>query len=182
MIMIKQLLCCITIFLLSIGCSNPDNIYEKAIADFVQTDKKGVWTDLQFEVIEMGEPTDITVADSINTLTDRFEKEKNDRLATLNERIKDNTASRDKERFSTMKQVYQKWIDQNQIIVDSLTMTTVALPETYKNSKPEEVLAKSVICKFSVVPPTYNTRQEITETFILNANGEKCYRRKAIKK
>lgn len=95
----------------------------------------------------------------------------------LNEHIKNHTASRDKERFSTMKQFYQKRIDRNQLIVDSLTKTTVTLPEAYKNGKSEEVLAKTVVCKFSIVPPKYNTRQEIKETFLLSATGEKCYRR-----
>ena len=32
-----------------LGCSE-QNKYEKAIADFVQTDKRGTWTDLQFKI------------------------------------------------------------------------------------------------------------------------------------
>lgn len=175
--MIRQSLCGITILLLCIECSSPRSIYEKAIADFVQTDKRGTWTDLQFNVIEMGEPVNITIADSVQFITDKFETQKNNSLAVLNEQIKNHTVSRDKERFSTMKQFYQKRIDRNQLIVDSLTKTAVILPEAYKNGKPEEVLAKTVICKFSIVPLMYNTRQEITETFLLSAVGDKCYRR-----
>ena len=50
------------VFCLVFGCGSRSTS-EKAIADFVQTDKQGVWTDLQFEVIEMGEPVMITVGD-----------------------------------------------------------------------------------------------------------------------
>lgn len=36
------------------SCAVQSN-YEKAIADFVQTDRSGTWTDMKFKVIEMGE-------------------------------------------------------------------------------------------------------------------------------
>lgn len=61
------------VFCLVFGCGSRSTS-EKAIADFVQTDKQGVWTDLQFEVIEMGEPVMITVGDSIRILKETFEK------------------------------------------------------------------------------------------------------------
>lgn len=56
----------------------------------------------------MGEPVNITIADSAQFITDKFETLKNNSLAVLNEHVKDHTVSRDKERFSTMKQFYQK--------------------------------------------------------------------------
>lgn len=77
--------------------------YEKAIADFVQTDKKGTWTDLQFKVIEMGDPTDITVKDSVALLTEKFDSEKSKRLATLNESIARHKVAMEKEHLNTMK-------------------------------------------------------------------------------
>ena len=40
----------LSVLLLLTGCTGQSN-YEKAIADFVQTDKRGTWTDLQFKVI-----------------------------------------------------------------------------------------------------------------------------------
>lgn len=157
--------------------------YEKAIADFVQTDRKGTWTDLQFKVIEMGEPTNITVGDSVAILTEKFDAEKDKRMASLKESIARNKASMEKERFATMKQFYQKLIDKNQVVVDSLAKTSVELPEAYKNVAATTVLAKEVVCKFSIVNPMMgNAKQEITETFILNAAGDKCYRRNSKKK
>ena len=157
--------------------------YEKAIADFVQTDKKGTWTDLQFKVIEMGVPTDITVKDSVAFLTEKFDTEKSKRLTTLNESIARHKASMEKERLNTMKKFYQKLIDENQAVVDSLMQTSVELPDSYKNATETTVLAKEITCKFSIANPILNnTRQEITETFVLNADGDKCYRRNSKKK
>lgn len=170
------------VLLLLTGCAGQSS-YEKAIADFVQTDKRGTWTDLQFKVIEMGEPADITVKDSIAILTEKFDAEKSARLATLNESIARNKQSMEKERFHSMKEFYQKLIDKNQALVDSLMETSVALPDAYKNTAETTVLAKEITCKFSIINPMLNNaKQEITENFILNAAGDKCYRRHSKKK
>lgn len=159
------------------GCVSNNN-YEKAIADFVQTDRSGTWTDLKFKVIEMGEPTDITVGDSIKILTDKFETDKEKYISNLKSSIERNTTSLDKERFASMKEFYQKQIDKNQTILDSISKTTVVLPEAYVNVPESKVLAKEIECRFSIIPPMYNNgaRQEMTEKFMLNAAGDKCYR------
>lgn len=159
------------------GCVSNNN-YEKAIADFVQTDRSGTWTDLKFKVIEMGEPTDITVGDSIKILTDKFETDKEKYISNLKSSIERNTTSLDKERFASMKEFYQKQIDKNQTILDSISKTTVVLPEAYVNVSESKVLAKEIECRFSIIPPMYNNgaRQEMTEKFMLNAAGDKCYR------
>ncbi len=176
----RNLLMTAVILMLLTSCTGESNKYEKAIADFVQTDKKGTWTDLHFKVIEMGEPTNITVGDSIAVLTEKFDTEKSKRLASLNETIERNRASMEKERSATMKKFYQTLIDKNQVIVDSLAKTSVDLPETYKSAVETTVLAKVVTCKFSIVNPMAgNAKQEITENFVLNAAGDKCYRRKS---
>lgn len=159
------------------SCAVQSN-YEKAIADFVQTDRSGTWTDLKFKIIEMGEPTNITVGDSIKILTDKFESNKEKYLNNLKSSIARSTASRDKESFSSMKEFYQKQIDKNQTLLDSISKTAVVLPEAYVNVPESKVLAKEIECRFSIVPPMYNNgaRQEMTEKFMLNATGDKCYR------
>ena len=53
------------------SCGSPE--YEKAIADWVQTDKDGTWTDLDFELVEVQSIEDITVSDSLSILKKRFE-------------------------------------------------------------------------------------------------------------
>lgn len=105
----RQLMSGFVGLLLLTGCNEGTATYEKAISDFVQTDKKGTWTDLKFKVIEMGVPINITVADSVKILTEKFEAQKNNRLATLNESIERHTVSRDKERYNSMKQFYQSY-------------------------------------------------------------------------
>ena len=74
------------VFCLVFGCGSRSTS-EKAIADFVQTDKQGVWIDLQFEVIEMGEPVMITVGDSIRILKETFEKKRGEELDFANTHV-----------------------------------------------------------------------------------------------
>lgn len=162
------------------GCGK-QAICEKAIADFVQTDKKGVWTDLHFKVLEMGEPVIITVGDSIRILTDAFETDRKKKLDFATGNIGRYQKSLEKEKFPSMQKFYRHSINKQQSIVDSLSRLAVALPESYKVRPVTDVLAMEIVCKFSIVPPMYNTREEMTGTFLLNAAGDKCYRRRNIK-
>ena len=165
------------------GCSGSSSrSHEKAIADFVQTDKKGVWTDLKFKVIEMGAPTDITVGDSIRILTDVFEADKAKKIEFANESIERNRTSLEKERLSVMRKFHQDHIDKQQKIIDSLMVLEVKLPQSYTTKHSNDVLAKEILCKFSIVNPLFNTKQEETRIFILNAEGDKCLRSKSAKK
>lgn len=167
--------------LIMCGCSK-QNVYEKSIADFVQTDKRGTWTDMQFKIIEMGTPVQITVADSICILTEAFEAERKKKLDFATESIERNKKSLEKEKFAMMRKFYQDYIDKQQQIVDSLTLLTLPLPKEYSDMNAQKVLAQEIECKFSIVPPIINTRQEITAVFTLNADGSKCYRYKSKKK
>ena len=51
------------------SCSKPG--YEKAIAEWVQTDFHGTWTDLKFELLEVLEIEDVTVSDSLRHLNNK---------------------------------------------------------------------------------------------------------------
>lgn len=178
----RNLLMMAVVVLLFVGCGG-QNKYEKAIADFVQTDKRGTWTDLQFKMIEMGKPTNITVGDSIAILTEVFETKKAKDLEFYNQRIAEHTASMGKDRLNVLNEFYQKSIDKNQLVVDSLMKASVKIPEAYKSASANTILAQEVTCKFSIVNPLAgNARQEITEIFILNAEGDKCYRRSPMKR
>ena len=57
---IKHLFFCMLLITFS-SCSKPG--YEKAIAEWVQTDSHGTWTDLKFELLEVLETEDVTVSD-----------------------------------------------------------------------------------------------------------------------
>lgn len=54
------------------SCSSK-NGYEKAIADFVQTDKKGTFYDMKFKALEIAEHKRLTVADSVTFLKQQAE-------------------------------------------------------------------------------------------------------------
>ena len=54
---IKHLFFCMLLITFS-SCSKPG--YEKAIAEWVQTDSHGTWTDLKFELLEVLETEDVT--------------------------------------------------------------------------------------------------------------------------
>ena len=62
---IKHLFFCMLLITFS-SCSKPG--YEKAIAEWVQTDSHGTWTDLKFELLEVLETEDVTVSDSLRAL------------------------------------------------------------------------------------------------------------------
>ena len=160
------------------GCNAKQNTIEKAIADFVQTDKKGLWTDLRFKVIEMGEPVMIIVADSTRIVTEAFEVDKAKKLTFANEGIERNRKSLETEKLPTMRKFHQDFINKQQVIVDSLNAMTVVLPNSYATKAATDVLAQEVVCKFSIVPMGAGTTQEITAIFVLNPTGDKCYRRR----
>ena len=68
-----------------LSCSSPSN-YERAIIDYLETDKKGIKTDLQIEVLSIN-VSDITVADSISILQKQFEAEKTKKIETIQNSI-----------------------------------------------------------------------------------------------
>ena len=53
----KSRILIVLLFALS-SCGSPE--YEKAIADWLQTDENGTWTDLKFELIELLDEKDVT--------------------------------------------------------------------------------------------------------------------------
>ena len=65
---IKHLFFCMLLITFS-SCSKPG--YEKAIAEWVQTDSHGTWTDLKFELLEVLETEDVTVSDSLRYLNNK---------------------------------------------------------------------------------------------------------------
>ena len=69
---IKHLFFCMLLIAFS-SCSKPG--YEKAIAEWIQTDSHGTWTDLKFELLEVLETEDVTVSDSLRYLNNIFEEQ-----------------------------------------------------------------------------------------------------------
>ena len=71
------------------ACSSGNN-YEKTIADYVQTDKRGTKFDMKFKALETREVARYTVADSIAFIQEAFEAKRVKQIAGLEENIKRN--------------------------------------------------------------------------------------------
>lgn len=164
--------------IMAFSCSY-NNDYEKAIADYVQTDKSGTKYDLKFKVLEIKELQKITIADSINILTERMESERNKQIARQEESIRSNQEMLEKEQngnfpLKTMIDFYTKSINDANKKIDELKSRDPGWLIPYENRPKDEILAILVQCKYSVVPPTYNTTIEEAKDFVLTTDGKKC--------
>ncbi len=152
------------------ACStNPASLYEKAIAEYVQTDRWGTWTDLKFEIVSL-ETSEVTVADSLKIIRAEFETE---RAAAIESETKslqywlgvisDDPESKEIDRYNENIVYINQRIDaiKNRKVED---VVNYGLP-------PEQVLAVKAKCRYSLVMPGKNTRQERTDTFILSKDG-----------
>lgn len=175
-----RLVIAVTVFLIS--CTSGTHRPEKAIGDFVQTDKGGTWTDMQFKVLELGAPRFITMADSICILTDVFEADRRKKVDFATRSLERNRQVLEKENFASMREFYRENVDRQQRAVDSLSALKAPLPSEYSMTDLQKVLAQEILCRFSIMSPLVKARQELTETFVLNADGSKCYRHKSKKK
>ena len=152
------------------SCGSHD--YEKAIADWLQTDENGTWKDLKFELIKTIEIKDITVADSIRIL--QVEKEKkiswcNKEISRLTQEIE----KVDKGKITAPSTYFRNRdrLKQTIALLDSIQSSNVS--STYDNRERMEVLAKLVKCRYGIMCSA-NTAEERTETFLLSSDLKKC--------
>lgn len=155
------------------------NSYEKAISDWIQTDKNGTWTDLKFEFIEVIETKDITVSDSVQVLRKSFEKKKEKQIKAYSTGLKGAERRLSFAQYAINKadklKPYQDEVDKAKAELDSIQ--SLSFSSIYDGREETEVLAKLMKCKYAIVPPILNTRQEKTETFLLNPAMDKCLAR-----
>lgn len=171
--------------LLFAACSAGSSSFEKAIADYKQTDPKtGRLYDLHFKMIEMGEAKKITVADSIKIMEDAFRAE-NDRiienykssLATAGENLEREKSSR----FSsaTMIGILEKRVKEYEEKIAGQQNKEPDLSR-YSSKAPEEVLAYGITCTYSMNDLSGNNFTEKSE-FILSPDGDKVYEARRIR-
>ena len=149
----KHLFLCALLFTFS-SCSKPS--YEKAIAEWVQTDSHGIWTDLKFELLEVLETEDVTVSDSL-----RYLNSKSAQLSDLIQRAESPRALI-KPSFSA----YMK--------AEKSLKETEAMKAMYQNRDSAEVIGKILKCRYSIVQPHSGAQQKKTDSFLLSADMEKC--------
>lgn len=147
--------------------------YEKAIADWIQTDGDGTWTDMKFDLIEVIETKDITVLDSINILLD----EKDKKIMWCNKKITQLKQTIDKFEKGMMiaPSTYfnaRDKLKQTVALLDSIEQSNT--PLIYEGRDKTELLAKLMKCKYAIIPPLLNSKQEKIETFLLDPKMNKC--------
>lgn len=137
------------------SCGSPE--YEKAIADWIQTDEDGTWTDLKFELIELIEEEDVTVSDSLLYLENKGDQQKK-----IIERA-ENPRALVKPLFSDYAKAQDnlKWIEKKKM--------------EYEDRDSTEVLAKLLKCRYAITSPLLNTRQEMNGSFILSLDMKRCF-------
>lgn len=172
-----------TAFLLASACTSEQSVYEKAIADYVQTDRHGTWTDCKFQALSIEKTADITVADSLKLLQTEFEKSRDEQIASqqrtldyFNGLLKDNQSAK------YAKQAVDDQLNQSivttQARIDSLRNLPAACTDHLKGYNSTEVLAQEIKCQYSYVLPGSDRQQERTEVFILTADGKKVIEKK----
>lgn len=169
------------LFLASCGSGNK---YEKLISDYVQTDKAGTWTDLQFEIIELKELTPVTVSDSITILKQVFEEENKafiQRQETLLNMSIQNLEREQKSRFKSPLIIdgYQSTISKLNNSIDSVKQ--LQFTSQYNEINPDKILLQPVECKYSYIFPASNPRQERSDIFYFLPDRSKIIMKKQVK-
>ncbi len=168
------------------ACSSNEKKYEQAIADYIQTDKRGVWTDLKFKVISM-DATNCTVADSIRILMEDAEEEKREAIATeetslqyMKKKLENEMGARI--RSKVVIDIYERNIAFSEQRLDSLRKIDASEARSYVGLDSDILLAIYVTCKYGIVNPWRNAYQERTETFVLTPDGGKVIGKERMRK
>lgn len=167
----------VSLFCLS-SCRSHD--YEKAIAEWIQTDKNGTWTDWKFEMLELIETKDITVSDSVQILQDKFNELQDKNVAIYTKKIDrlEGFVSRlEKNPFApeATTESYRKTLRETEVSLDSIKKLT--FQSVYDGRSGTDVLAKLLKCKYAVVPPMLKARQERVSEFLLSPDMKTCWGR-----
>ena len=136
------------------SCRKPG--YEKAIAEWVQTDFHGTWTDLKFELLEVLETEDVTVSDSLRHL--------NNKSAQLSAVIQKAESPR-----ALFKPSFSAYMEAEKSMKE-----TEATKAMYLNRDSAEVIGKILKCRYAIVQPHSGVQQKKTGSFLLSPDMEKC--------
>lgn len=159
--------------------------YEKAIADWIQTDADGTWTDLKFELMEVIGTKDITVSDSIQILKEKFKKKQAKNVTIYTQKInreKNSIALLEKSPYISKETIerHRGTLRKTENTLDSLINTS--FQSVYDNREKTDILVRLLKCRYTIFLPMLKTKQEKIETFMLTPDMTKCLvRMKSIK-
>ena len=136
------------------SCSKPG--YEKAIAEWIQTDSHSTWTDLKFELLEVLETEDVTVSDSLRYL--------NNKSAQLSAVIQKAESPR-----ALFKPSFSAYME-----AEKSLKATDAMKAMYLHRDSTEVIGKILKCRYAIIQPHSGVQQKKTASFLLSPDKEKC--------
>ena len=134
------------------SCSKPG--YEKAIAEWIQTDSHGTWTDLKFELLEVLETEDVTVSDSL-----RYLNNKSAQLSTVIQKRKPPCLIQ-----TVLLRLYGS---------PKSLKATEATKAMYQHRDSTEVIGKILKCRYAIVQP-YSGCSRKDGFFPIVPDMEKC--------
>ena len=140
------------------------------ITDYVEI-KNGVRTNLDVRISELTEK-DYTVGDSIEVLNSRFASEKTAKIETANNDIKHYEAQIAKQQAKgglvaeTLLKKYKPELEKAQNRLKEAQNWTANYASCYDSRNPNDVIAKIVDCKLSLMNPRLRTRQEGKASFL----------------
>ena len=177
--------------LILFSCSDYSNAQEQLIIDYLEISSGGVKTNLKIKITNL-EVSDITVADSIAILEEKYKKEKLSKINVAESRIAGakksideittkidtndaSTLNRKADKLSdeTLKKVLQRKLKEKEENLKEVQDWQPEYLNKYTSRDESELLVKKAITTFSYFNPKLNTRQERTETFVLSKDGSK---------
>jgi hypothetical protein len=168
----------IAIVLLCISCSKQSE-YERVITEALEV-TNGTRTDLQIKYSKL-EVSNVSIADSIAILKERFEKERSDLLTKREQevqRYKDQIAgieeksSQDVADYVILK-MYKTNLADAEVSLQKAKDWKPDYLNRYDSRNPSEVIAKKANATLSFFNPKLQTRQEMSPLFILSPDGKK---------
>lgn len=173
------------LFALLLSCGGTTSKYEKLIADVVQTDR-GVKIDLNFKVEKLEEIRRVSVADSIEIITDSFNAERDKQMASLEKTMSVFIANIEKAKAASrpsqvMIDSYQSNINKTNEQIDALRGSVPEGLTRYENRDTGEILTVIVRCTYTIDEPLTKKRATETFDFFLSPDGTKCYSKKRVR-
>jgi len=169
------------------ACNSQQNTeaQKEAIINFLQEDAKGVKTDLKIEVSQL-EITDVTVADSINFIKNKYQTEIDKAQKSINN-FQSNIHSTEKDNDSldnsnmndlakisannSLIQLYRRGLEKSKAKLEKAEKQKILSLAYYDDSDENGLLVKKAATTFSFFNPRLQTRQERTDDFVFSKDG-----------
>lgn len=179
----KQILLPIALVLFATSCAETDNVYKNTVIDYLQTEN-GIKTDFKIKFTKF-ELSDITVADSIKILQEKYQTEKQKKIESAQQSVFhwENAIEKQQKKGNdlvakTLVSRYQKDLENAKSELEKVENWKADYVDRYNGRSSNEVLSKQVDTYFSFQNPklAQPVRQEIEAMFLLSPDGTQCYK------